>query len=84
MGDECIDVRQKDDRFCIEQPIKRSFSMDSVADWHVYLAVQEIRRQNKNEHLRHSGASSSSRVRRLFFSFGHGRGSRSAILPIEF
>ncbi|CAL5432717.1 unnamed protein product [Camellia sinensis] len=84
MGDECIDVRQKDDRFCIEQPIRRSFSMDSAADRHVCLAVQEIRRQNENEHLRHSEASSSSRVRRSFFSFGHGRGSRSAILPIEF
>ncbi|RVX19203.1 RING-H2 finger protein ATL1 [Vitis vinifera] len=29
MGDECIDVREKDDQFLI-QPIRRSFSMDSA------------------------------------------------------
>jgi|UniRef100_A0A2N9IJ79 E3 ubiquitin-protein ligase RNF38/44 len=41
MGDECIDVREKDDQFSI-QPIRRSFSMDSAADRQIYLTVQAI------------------------------------------
>ncbi|KAA8543359.1 hypothetical protein F0562_021146 [Nyssa sinensis] len=47
MGDECIDVREKDDQFSI-QPIRRSFSMDSAADRHICLSVQEIIRQNRH------------------------------------
>ncbi|KAK9281226.1 hypothetical protein L1049_004121 [Liquidambar formosana] len=35
-GDECIDVRGKDDQFSI-QPIRRSFSMDSATDRQLYL-----------------------------------------------
>ena len=84
MGDECIDVREKDDQFLI-QPIRRSFSMDSAADPQLYLTVQEIIR-NKNRPLSEVSTSQEcdSRVRRSFFSFGHGRGSRNAVLPIEF
>uniref|UniRef100_A0A6N2MR68 RING-type E3 ubiquitin transferase n=1 Tax=Salix viminalis TaxID=40686 RepID=A0A6N2MR68_SALVM len=37
MGDECIDTRGKDDQFGLIQPIRRSFSMDSSADWQLYL-----------------------------------------------
>ncbi|CAL5358313.1 unnamed protein product [Camellia sinensis] len=84
MGDECIDVRrEEEDKFSIK-PIRRSFSMDSASDPNVYLAVQEIIRQNRccNEVRQSEG--SSSRVRRQFFPFGHGRGSKSAVLPIEF
>ncbi|XP_031114330.1 RING-H2 finger protein ATL16-like [Ipomoea triloba] len=84
MGDECIDVREKDSQFSI-QPIRRSFSMDSAADRHVYLSVQEILRQIGHvDEVRNSGESSSSRMHRSIFSFGHGRGSRSAILPIQY
>ncbi|XXG84904.1 hypothetical protein AAC387_Pa11g0110 [Persea americana] len=82
MGDECIDVRGKDDQFSI-QPIRRSFSMDSSADRQLYLSVQEILQQNSNLH-EFSTAEESSRVRRSFFSFGHGRRSRNAVLPIQF
>lgn len=96
MGDECIDVREKDEQFEIQQPIRRSFSMDSAIDRGLYLQVQEILRQNR---VASSGSGSTSthqeecqgsheRVRRSsFFSFGHGRGSStsrsSSILPIE-
>lgn len=86
MGDECIDaMREKDDRFCV-QPMRRSFSLDSAADPHVYLVVQEIMRQSGIEsEVRNNRGESSSRVRRPFFPFGNGRGSRSAaVLPIEF
>ncbi|KAK3190312.1 hypothetical protein Dsin_029873 [Dipteronia sinensis] len=83
MGDECIDIREKDDQFAI-QPIRRSFSMDSSADPKLYLAIQEAvqSRQVSVVSSPIEGSSSSSRVRRSFFTFGHGRGSRSAILPL--
>ncbi|KAL0388415.1 UNVERIFIED_CONTAM: RING-H2 finger protein ATL16 [Sesamum radiatum] len=89
MGDECIDSRQKDEQFVV-QPIRRSFSMDSAADSQLYLAVQEIIQRHReinsevispNEDC--SSSSSSSRVKRSFFSFGQGKGSRSAIQPVE-
>ncbi|KAL6989870.1 RING-type E3 ubiquitin transferase [Sarracenia purpurea var. burkii] len=79
MGDEWIDRGERDDGFGLIQPIRRSFSMDSAGDRQMYLAVQEIiLDQSRN------GFSSSSRsLRRTIFSFGNGRGSRSAVLPIE-
>ncbi|ERM94915.1 hypothetical protein AMTRI_Chr07g80280 [Amborella trichopoda] len=87
LGDECIDVRELDNGFDV-QPIRRSFSMDSSADRQLYITVSEILAQNPQFHeISRSngecGSSSSGRVRRSFFSFGHGRGSRSSILPIE-
>ncbi|KAI3461625.1 hypothetical protein Pfo_018288 [Paulownia fortunei] len=82
MGDEGIDVRDRDDQFSI-QPIRRSFSMDSAADRHVYLSVQEILQQNRQLSEVRNTEESSSGNRRSTFSFGHGRGSRNAVLPIE-
>lgn len=88
MGDECIDTRKKDDNFVI-QPMRRSISMDSAADPHLYLAVQEImqqiqqQQQNVNPSEGCSCSSSNSRIRRSFFSFGHGKGSRNAVLPVH-
>ncbi|PIN23104.1 hypothetical protein CDL12_04169 [Handroanthus impetiginosus] len=82
MGDEGINVREKDDQFCI-QPIRRSFSMDSASDGRVYLSVQEILRQYRQPSEVRNNEESSSRSRRSIFSFGHGRGSRNAVLPIE-
>ncbi|XP_073315956.1 RING-H2 finger protein ATL1-like [Primulina huaijiensis] len=67
------------------QPIRRSFSMDSVVDRHVYLSVQqEIIRQNGDLSQVRSNEESSGRSQRSFFSIRHGRGSRNAVLPIEF
>lgn len=83
MGDECINIRESDDQFFV-QPIQRSLSMDSAADRHTYLAVEEITRQNRHQSEVRNNEESSSRVRRPFFSFGHVRGSRSTVLPIEF
>ncbi|KAL8515755.1 hypothetical protein ACS0TY_014442 [Phlomoides rotata] len=79
MGDECIDNRKKDEQFIV-QPMRRSFSMDSAVDTHLYLAVEEILQQvNLNEGC----SSSSNRGKRSFFSFGQVRGgSRSAVQPI--
>ncbi|CAI9118211.1 OLC1v1019746C1 [Oldenlandia corymbosa var. corymbosa] len=89
MGDECIDIRKKDEKFTSIQPIRRSFSMDSASDAHLYLAVQQIINQHQNQ-LNEvispvEGSTSSSRViKRSFFSFGHGRSSRSAaVLPLH-
>ncbi|KAL0435607.1 UNVERIFIED_CONTAM: RING-H2 finger protein ATL16 [Sesamum radiatum] len=81
MGDEGIDVREKDDQFSI-QPIRRSFSMDSASDRRAYLSVQEILRQNRQLSEVRNSEESSSRSRRSIFLFGHGRGSRNAVLPI--
>ncbi|KAG8389220.1 hypothetical protein BUALT_Bualt02G0206200 [Buddleja alternifolia] len=83
MGDEGIDVRKKDERFSVE-PIRRSFSMDSAADRHVYMSVQEIVRQNRNLSEVGNNEEGSSRSRRSIFSFGHGRGTRNSVIPIEF
>lgn len=88
MGDECIDNRRKDERFVV-QPIRRSFSMDSAADSQLYLAVQDIIQRHgqvNNEINQSEGCSSSNgRVKRSFFSFGQGRGSRNAaaVQPVE-
>ncbi|GLU03643.1 hypothetical protein SLE2022_208320 [Rubroshorea leprosula] len=78
MGDECIDVRQKDDHFSI-QPIRRSFSLDSAVDRQLYLSVQAVIQQN-----RHQTEECSNRARRSLFQFGHGRGSKNTVLPVEF
>ncbi|MCE3216825.1 hypothetical protein HAX54_008306 [Datura stramonium] len=82
MGDECINVRQKDAQFSVE-PIRRSFSMDSAADRHVYLSVQEMIRHNRQlSEVRNNGESSSRSIRKSIFSFGHRR-SKTSVLPFE-
>ncbi|CAN4091151.1 unnamed protein product [Withania somnifera] len=86
MGDECINMRNKDDEFAAIQPIRRSFSMDSATDRQLYVAVQEIIMQQQRQVSDVSpleSSTSSSRVKRSFFSFGHVRGSRNAVLPIR-
>ncbi|KAK6781024.1 hypothetical protein RDI58_023208 [Solanum bulbocastanum] len=84
MGDECINMRKKDDEFDSIQPIRRSFSMDSATDRQLYVAVQEIIMQQQRQATDVSPfESSSSTVKRSFFSFGHGRGSRNVVLPIH-
>ncbi|XP_050216029.1 RING-H2 finger protein ATL16 [Mercurialis annua] len=85
-GDECINIRDKDNHFAI-QPIRRSISMDSSGDRQLYLSIQEMVQQNRvvDEHDQVSPATegcSNGRPRRTFFSFGHGRGSKSCILPV--
>lgn len=84
MGDESIDIMRKDEQFSI-QPIRRSFSMDSAIDRHMYLSIQEIIQNNNSfqetRNIEEEG-STSGRTRRHFFSFGNGRGSRNAVLPL--
>ncbi|MCL7041381.1 hypothetical protein MKW94_028743 [Papaver nudicaule] len=90
MGDECIDIRgKKDDQFSSIQPIRRSISMDSSVDRQLYLSVQEIIQQKNRQQFNDANTSdqqgSSSRIRsRSFFSLGSGRGSKSAITPLQF
>ncbi|CAN4120505.1 unnamed protein product [Withania somnifera] len=86
MGDECINMRKKDDEFEAIQPIRRSFSLDSATDRQLYVAVQEIIMRQQRQATDVSpfeSSSSSSRVKRSFFSFGHVRGSRNVVLPIH-
>ncbi|XVE72956.1 hypothetical protein DITRI_Ditri11bG0079200 [Diplodiscus trichospermus] len=83
MGDECIDVRQKDDQFLI-QPIRRSFSLDSAVDRQLYLSVQAIVQQNRHPGEMNTTEESSDRVRRSLFPFRHGRRPSNAVLPVEF
>ncbi|KAE8667983.1 RING-H2 finger protein ATL1 [Hibiscus syriacus] len=79
MGDECIDIRDKDEQFAI-QPIRRSISMDSSADRQLFIAVQEAIRSSRDRQLATDVSPiegcSSGRVKRSFFSFGHSRGSK--------
>ncbi|XP_059291149.1 RING-H2 finger protein ATL1-like [Lycium ferocissimum] len=70
LSHECIDIRNKDEHFTIDQPIRRSFSMDSASDRRIYEEIMQQQRQVPN-------------VKRSFFSFGHGRGSRNAVLPVD-
>ena len=86
-GDESIDLRGKDEQFDV-QPMRRSFSMGSSSDRQLYIAVQEILRQNP--HFRGVGngegtsSTGSGRTRRSFFPFGgHCRTSRNAVLPVQ-
>lgn len=86
MGDECIDIRGKDEQFSV-QPIRRSFSMDSSGDRQFYLAVQEALQQQQkiqvNEVSSIEGCSGSSgRAKKSFFSFGYGSRSRSSVQPV--
>ncbi|KAL3517689.1 hypothetical protein ACH5RR_020278 [Cinchona calisaya] len=83
MGDECINVREKDDQFFSIQPIRRSFSMDSAVDRNVYLSVQEITRQNRHLSEVRNSEECSSRSQRSIFSLGQGRGSKRAVLPVD-
>ncbi|KAL8048149.1 hypothetical protein ABFX02_07G044900 [Erythranthe guttata] len=92
MGDEWIDNRKKDEQFVVNQPMRRSFSMDSAADNHLYLAVQEIIKGQLLQDLNNyqvnyypnevCSSSSSRSIKRSFFSFGQGKGSRSAVQPV--
>lgn len=72
MGDECINMRQKDEQFEI-QPIRRSFSMDLSADRQLCLSIQEIVQQSRireviSPNLVELGCSSSRLRRNYFFS----------------
>lgn len=82
MGDECIDIRKKDDPLFI-LPIRRSFSMDSAKDRQVYLDVQAILQQNRHQNEASASEDCNSRSRRAFFPFCYGKGSRNAVLPLE-
>uniref|UniRef100_A0A453RL31 RING-type E3 ubiquitin transferase n=1 Tax=Aegilops tauschii subsp. strangulata TaxID=200361 RepID=A0A453RL31_AEGTS len=95
MGDERIDPR-RDELLDVQQPMRRSLSMDSCNDKHLYLALQKVLRHHhshsaslgedrKGESSTPAAAASSraaGRLRRSFLSFSHSRSSRSAILPI--
>lgn len=83
MGDECIDVRGKDDQFSI-QPLRRSFSLDSAVDRQLYSSVQAIIHQNMHHRETSNAEESSNRVLRSVFPFVHVRGSRKAVRPVEF
>ncbi|GAB2266039.1 hypothetical protein Dimus_001069 [Dionaea muscipula] len=89
MGDQCIEMKGKDDDGYRTQPIRRSISMGSSVDRHPYFQIQETLKQQGREKGRQGnkgvipsdpGCSSSSNsgcrsVKRLFFSFpSNGRG----------
>ncbi|XWS76273.1 hypothetical protein CRYUN_Cryun01aG0161200 [Craigia yunnanensis] len=83
MGDECIDVRQKDDQFSI-QPIRRSFSLDSAVDRQLYLSIQAIVQQNRHPGEINITEECSNGARRSLFPFRHGRRPKNVVLPVEF
>ncbi|KAJ3689367.1 hypothetical protein LUZ61_018531 [Rhynchospora tenuis] len=90
MGDECIDIRRKEEDLGMV-PMRRSFSMDSSNDRQLYLALQKIVREHsfacQEVAIDHESSSSGTsgvtgKLRRGFFSFNQNRCSRSAVLPI--
>ncbi|WOL18241.1 RING-H2 finger protein ATL16-like [Canna indica] len=82
-GDECIDVRKRDEKFRVQQPMRRSFSMNSSGDRELCMALQKILQQNSQSQDAGGECSSSSRLRRSFFSFGRTRSSNRAVLPLQ-
>ncbi|KAK8588371.1 hypothetical protein V6N12_022817 [Hibiscus sabdariffa] len=80
MGDECIDVRPKDDNFPI-QPIRRSFSLDSAVDRQLYQSVQAIVQQNRHPGGSKTTEECSNRARTSLFPIEHGRSQRNVVLP---
>ncbi|OWM73895.1 hypothetical protein CDL15_Pgr018955 [Punica granatum] len=87
MGDECIDIMrdEQDESSSMVQPmIRRSFSLDSAADRHLYLSVQAaVQGKNRGE-VSGSSEGRNGKVRRSLFSFSHGRRSRNAVQPLNF
>lgn len=73
MGDECIDVRSKEDRLYV-QPMRRSLLMDS-SHRHLHVSIQVIASGEGS-----SNVPTPAWARRLFFSLG--RSSQGAVLPI--
>ncbi|XP_062080515.1 RING-H2 finger protein ATL16-like [Humulus lupulus] len=89
MGDECIDMRMRDhnkddDQFSV-RPIRRSFSWDSATDRQLHSTVEEINKKNRRplSEVSTSEECETRVIRRSFFPFLHGRGSRNAIVPFE-
>ncbi|KAJ8749667.1 hypothetical protein K2173_026316 [Erythroxylum novogranatense] len=80
MGDEFIDLRERDYQFGI-QPVRRSFSFDSAVDQQLYSGVQRAIQQNLHERETSLSEESSSRSQsqRSFFKFVQGRGSRRVV-----
>ncbi|CAJ1967145.1 unnamed protein product [Sphenostylis stenocarpa] len=84
LGDECIDIRAKGERLSV-QAMRRSFSMDSSMDRKFYGAIQlAFQQQQQNGHVhemnRIEACGGSDRVKKSFFSFGHGSRPRSALV----
>ncbi|RZS10507.1 hypothetical protein BHM03_00041744 [Ensete ventricosum] len=72
MGDECIDVRERDKRLRV-QPMRRSFSMDSSDDRQLWMALQRMLQQNSQlqDVGGESSSSSTSGLQRSFLSFAY-------------
>ncbi|KAK7354950.1 hypothetical protein VNO80_14192 [Phaseolus coccineus] len=71
LGDECIGIRGKGERVSVEA-MRRSFSMDSSVDRKFYGAIQQALQQQQHEINTIEACGGSGRVKRSFFSFGHG------------
>ncbi|XP_027935560.1 RING-H2 finger protein ATL16-like [Vigna unguiculata] len=93
LGDECIGIRAKGESFSSVQAMRRSFSMDSSVDGKFYGAIQQVLQQHQQHEHEHEhelfheintveACDGSGRVKRSFFSFGHGSRSRSAVQPL--
>lgn len=88
LGDECIGIRAKGESFSSVQAMRRSFSMDSSVDRKFYGAIQQVlQQQQEHEHVHEintvESCGGSDRVKRSFFSFGHGSRSRNAVQPVD-
>ncbi|KAJ8465953.1 hypothetical protein OPV22_028505 [Ensete ventricosum] len=74
MGDECIDLREKDEQLCVQR-MRRSFSMGSSGDRQLDMALQHLQDVDGER------SSSSVIYQRSFFSFGPS--SPGAVLPLQ-
>lgn len=83
VGDECVEVRRtEDERLSIQQPMRRSFSLDSSNDPLLRKSVMEIAKHERSCNVAVDVEGCSIRVRRSLFSFGHhGKGVRNSVMP---
>ncbi|XP_051129089.1 RING-H2 finger protein ATL16-like [Andrographis paniculata] len=72
MGDEWIEDHRK-----MQQPMRRSFSMDSAGDAQLGLAVEEIIERRRRRNAEYSGSPSSGK--KSFFSFGQKCSLRNSV-----
>ncbi|MCD7468113.1 hypothetical protein HAX54_005924 [Datura stramonium] len=67
----------------VQDPLTEIF-MDSAADRQLYLTLQEIvQQQGQVPDVSPCEGSSARVIKRPFFSFGHPRSSRNAVLPVH-
>ncbi|CAL9766148.1 unnamed protein product [Musa acuminata subsp. burmannicoides] len=83
MGDECIDLREKDEQFCVQR-MRRSFSLGSSGDRQLDMELQKILQQNSHlQDVNGEISSSSGRYQRII-EFGVDGGPAAKVVAPKY